>query len=73
MAHDQTPPRMKLIIQIAIATPLILVGLKFILDSYFVWMSEQASAEKMAPTTELNKLREGEKKNLTSGPMPGTA
>jgi len=64
---------MKLIIQIAIATPLILVGLKFILDSYFVWMSEQASAEKMAPTTELNKLREGEKKNLTSGPMPITA
>ena len=73
MAHDQTPPQMKLIIQIAIATPLILVALKFILDSYFVWMSEQAAAEKLAPPTELNKLREGEKKNLTSGPMSITA
>ncbi len=73
MAHDQTPPRMKLILQIAIATPLLLLGLKYVLDSYFIWMSEEALAEKMAPTTELNKLREGEKKNLTSGPMPITA
>lgn len=73
MAHDQTPPRMKLILQIAIVTPIILIGLKFILDSYFTWMSEEAAAQKMAPTTELNKLREGEKKNLTSGPMPITA
>lgn len=73
MAHDQTPPRMKLILQIAIVTPLILLLLKVILDSYFVWISEEATAEKMAPTTELNKLREGEKKNLTSGPMPITA
>lgn len=73
MAHDQTPPRMKLIIQIAVATPLLLIGLKFVLDSYFVWMSEEATAEKLAPTTELNKLREGEKRNLTSGPTPITA
>jgi hypothetical protein len=73
MATDQTPPRIKLILQVAIATPLILIGLKFVLDSYFIWMSEEASAEKMAPTTELTKLREGEQKALTSGPTPITA
>ena len=73
MAHDQTPPRLKLILQVAIAAPIILIGLKFVFDSYFIYMSEEAHYDKMAPTTDLDALHQAEQKNLTTGPVPITA
>ncbi len=73
MATDQSPPRLKIIINVAAITVLTLVGLKFVFDSYYVQMSEEAAHAKLAVPVELQKLREGEQKNLTTAAVPITA
>jgi hypothetical protein len=73
MATDQSPPRLKAIVTVAIIAPLTLIVLKFVLDSYFIMLSEEATHAKLAQPVELEKLREGEQKNLTSSPTPITA
>jgi hypothetical protein len=73
MATDQSPPRIKLILTIAVSAVVSLGVIKLVLDSYFISMSEDAAHEKLAQPVELEKLREGEQKNLTSSPTPITA
>lgn len=70
MATDQSPPRIQIIIRVAVITVATLVGLKFVFDSYFVQMTEEAAHDKLAKPVELLKLREGEQKNLTSAAVP---
>ena len=50
MAIDNTPPRLRLIVTIAIIVVITLVGLDFVFKSYYAYMSDQAVREKMAPT-----------------------
>ena len=49
MATDQSPPRIRLILSIALGTLVSLVSLKFLLDSYFTEMFETDVAEVLVP------------------------
>lgn len=73
MATDQSPPRVGLIAVLGIGTLVSLVGLKFVLDSYFTYMAEDAAHDKLAAPEQLTKLRMQEDKNLTSSALPISA
>jgi len=73
MATDQSPPRVGLIAIIGIGTLVSLVGLKFVLDSYFTYMAEEAAHEKLAAPEQLTKLHEQEAKNLNTSALPISA
>ncbi len=73
MAVDESPPRIGLIVGIAVTTVLTLGGLKFAFDSYFIALSEEAVAEKRAPTTQLTNVRAEAEKHLTTSPVSITA
>jgi len=68
MATDQSPPRLQLIISIAVGTVVVLVGLKFVFDSYFtnVWEGEEQS--KLVTPDEVNAMRADQIAKLTNGP-----
>jgi hypothetical protein len=66
MAIDNTPPRLKLIITIAVITIITLVGIDFVLKSYYGFMTDDATHRKLAPTTALDEQRAAEKTALTS-------
>jgi hypothetical protein len=70
MAHDTSDTRNRTIITGAIVTVLFLVAVKFILNSYFIQITEATAKEKLATPELLIKQREAEKKALSSGPMP---
>jgi len=53
MATDNTPPRLRLIATIASIVVITLIGLKFVFDSYYAFMTDEAHREKIAPTTAL--------------------
>jgi hypothetical protein len=53
MATDNTPPRLRLIGTIAFIVVITLLGLNFVFESYFAYMSDEAKREKLAPTSEL--------------------
>ena len=73
MATDNSPPKIRVILTIAFSSVVILAALQFVFTSYFQMMTEEAEHTHQRPQEELLKLREGEQKNLTSGPMPITA
>ncbi len=73
MATDNSPPKIRVILTIAFSSVVILAALQFVFASYFQMMTEEAEHSHQRPQEELFKLREGEQKNLTSGPMPLTA
>ena len=50
MAIDNTPPRLKLIVTIAVITVITLIAIDFATKSYFAMMSDEAKHEKIAPT-----------------------
>lgn len=50
MAIDNTPPRLKLIVTIAVITVITLIAIDFVTKSYFAMMSDEAKHEKIAPT-----------------------
>src|SRR6476659_4176134 len=54
MAIDNTPPRLRLIVTIAVIVIVTLLGLNFVFESYFAIMTDQARQEKLAPTTAKN-------------------
>jgi len=68
MATDQSPPRLQLIISIAVGTVVALVGLKFVFDSYFtnVWEGEEQG--KLVAPDEVNAMRADQIAKLTNGP-----
>lgn len=70
MAIDNTPPRLRLIVTIAIIVVITLVGLDFVFKSYYAYMSDEAYREKMAPTRERDESRAAEQTSLTSGKVP---
>jgi len=70
MAIDNTPPRLKLIVTIAVITVITLIGIDFVLKSYYAMMTDQAQREKLAPTTDKDELHKAETVALTSGSMP---
>ncbi len=53
MATDNTPPRLRLIITIAVIVVITLVSLEFVFKSYYALMTDEAKAEKNAPRTAL--------------------
>jgi hypothetical protein len=73
MATDNSPPKIRVILTIAFSSVVILAALQFVFSSYFQMMTEEAEHSHQRPQEELLKLREGEQKNLTSGPMPISA
>jgi hypothetical protein len=72
MASDQSPPRVRAIAITAFTALAILVGLKFVFDSYYLQMFEAEEYEKIGSvqSKELAELRANEKRNLTTGAVP---
>ncbi|MBX3258584.1 MAG: hypothetical protein KF782_02625 [Labilithrix sp.] len=70
MAIDNTPPRLKLIVTIAVITVITLIGIDFVLKSYYAMMTDEAQREKLAPTTARDEQHKAEALALTSGAMP---
>ena len=70
MATDNSPPRIRLILVMALGTVGTLFVLKFVFDSYFTFMFEGEAKAKQAIPAELLKLHEEEAKKLTGSPIP---
>ena len=70
MATDNSPPRLKLIVTIGFITIVTLIGLRFVLESYFAFMGDMARREKIAPPTELDDHRKEEQAALTAAKVP---
>lgn len=70
MATDNTPPRLKLIVTIAVITVITLVGIDFVTKSYFAMMTDHAIHEKLAPTKDRNTQAEAEKTAFASAALP---
>ena len=70
MAIDNTPPRLRLIVTIAVIVIITLLGLNFVFESYFAIMTDQARFEKLAPTTARDDQRAAEAAALAGGKMP---
>lgn len=70
MAIDNTPPRLRLIVTIAVIAIVTLLGLNFVFESYYAIMTDQARLEKLAPTTARDEQHTAEAAALTGGKMP---
>jgi hypothetical protein len=66
MAIDNTPPRLQLIVTIAVITIISLIGIDFVLRSYYGYMDDDAKRRKLAPTTALDEQHKAEKAALTA-------
>ena len=66
MAIDNTPPRLQLIITIAVITVISLVGIDFVLRGYYGYMTDDAQHRKLAPTTALDDQHKAEQTALTA-------
>ncbi len=71
MAIDNTPPRLKLIVTIAILTVTTLVFLDFALKSYYGYMSDEAIREKLAPPIDLEEQHKAEGAALAKANVDG--
>lgn len=70
MAFDKSPVHNALIFKLMGATLVTLIGLKLILDSYFISATEEAKANAAASPEALIKLRAEEKKALNNAQTP---
>jgi hypothetical protein len=70
MAIDNTPPRLKLIVTIAVITVVTLISLDFVFKSYYAMMSTQAQREKVAPTHDKTELRKAEAAAFANAAVP---
>jgi hypothetical protein len=70
MAIDNTPPRLKLIATIAVITVVTLIGINFVLESYYAMMSDEARHEKIAPTREKDEQHKAELAALSGASLP---
>ncbi|MEO8797132.1 MAG: hypothetical protein ABI551_04540 [Polyangiaceae bacterium] len=68
MATDQSPPRIKIILAVGIATVATLVLLKPVLDSYYSETMEEVRKEKLVAPEELDALHAEEARKLTTAP-----
>lgn len=70
MATDNTPPRLKLIVTIAVITVISLIAIDFGTRSYFAMMTDEAQREKLAPTREKDELHKAEQAALANAVIP---
>jgi hypothetical protein len=72
MAADNSPPRIQPIMITAFIAVLVLVGLKFVFDSYYIEMFEAEEYRKVGSVEplELLALRAAEKKGFAAAPVP---
>jgi hypothetical protein len=70
MATDNTPPRLKLIVTIAVITVITLIGINFVTESYYAMMTDQAQREKIAPTHDREEQHKAEMAAFTSAALP---
>jgi hypothetical protein len=70
MAIDNTPPRLKLIVTIAVITVITLVAIDFATKSYYAMMTDEAKHEKIAPTRDRDEQMKSEQTALTGAAMP---
>jgi len=70
MAIDNTPPRLRLIITIAVIVVITLVSLEFVFKSYYALMTDEAKAEKNAPRTALLTQLAAEKEAFGGAKIP---
>lgn len=70
MAIDNTPPRLKLIVTIAVITVITLVAIDFVTKSYYAMMTDEAKHEKIAPTRDKDEQMKAEQTALTGAAMP---
>jgi hypothetical protein len=72
MAADNSPPRIQPIIITAFVAVLVLVGLKFVFDSYYIEMFEAEQYRQIGSVepAELLALRAAEKKSFAAAPIP---
>jgi len=70
MATDNTPPRLRLIITIAVIVVITLVSLEFVFKSYYAMMTDEAKHEKTAPKTDLLAQLVIEREALAAGKLP---
>ncbi len=67
MAFDNSPTQNRVIAVVALATGVILIGLKFIFDSYFVHVMEEETHDRLLPNTEVAAVRAESDKRLAAG------
>lgn len=70
MATDNTPPRLKLIVTIAVITVITLVGINFVTESYYAMMTDEAQREKLGPTRDRDDQKKAEAVAFTSAVLP---
>ena len=70
MATDNTPPRLRLIVTIAVVVIIALFSLDFVFKSYFAFMTDEAKHEKTAPKTELLAQLVLEREALAGSKLP---
>jgi len=70
MATDNTPPRLKLIVTIAVITVITLIGIDFVLKSYYAMMTDAAQREKLAPTQDRDEQHKAEMAALANAALP---
>jgi hypothetical protein len=72
MAADKSPPRIRVIATTALGAILVLVGLKFVFDSYYVAMFEAEEQRKVAavPPADLLALRAAEQRSFARARIP---
>lgn len=70
MAIDNTPPRLRLIVTIAIIVVITLVGLDFVFKGYYAYMSDMAQHEKLAPTRDREDQTTNEKASFGGAKIP---
>jgi len=70
MAIDNTPPRLRLIVTIAIIVVITLVGLDFVFKGYYAFMSDMATHEKLAPLRDKEEQTTAEKASFGGAKLP---
>lgn len=72
MATDKSEPRIGLIVGIGLLSIVTLVGLRVLLQSYFITVTEDEQRAKVfgQPARQVQHLREAEQQQLAGGPMP---
>ncbi|MDB4942269.1 MAG: hypothetical protein JWP97_1803 [Labilithrix sp.] len=70
MATDNTPPRLRLIVTIAVIVVITLVSLDFVFKGYYAYMTDEARAEKTAPKTALIEQNKDELASLAGAKLP---
>ncbi len=70
MAVDNTPPRLRLIMTIAVIVLVTLVSLDFVFKGYYTYMTEEAASEKLAPPKALTEQHLAETAAFAGAKVP---